>query len=210
MALSLRHPGIEPMGEFDLLDSEATAIVGGEIGVFDGTLRDSAGGTDLHAYDADGYVEGQFPNRTVVRRANDTDVGPFLLLDDGIAGYGTMFGTLIGATTGKVIGNPVSGAGTVLGPSTLTGSGKITGWSKPGTYMVTTDVLSAGNPPTAATAPGTALYSDALGLWTLTVGGAVAARFIEWQNGDSLVNTPVDLVNNTYTLNFMVLEKVNV
>lgn len=208
MALQLRHPGIEPLGEFDLLDSEATSIVGGEIGTFDGTLRDSAGGTDLHAFDADGYVEGTFPNRTVIRRANDTDAGPFLILDDGIRGYGTFFGTLVGSTTGKVIGNPVSGAGTILGPTTLAGSGKVTAWDKPGLYMVTTNVLDSTNPPTAATAPGTALYSNAVGQWTLTAGGGVVGRFVEWQNGDSLVNTPADLVNGTYTITFMVVEKV--
>ena len=208
MALKLRHPGIEPLGEFDLLDSETTSIVGGEIGTFDGTLRDEAGGTDLHAFDADGYVEGAFPFRTVVRRANDTDVGPFLILDDGISGYGTLFGTLVGSVAGKVIGNPVTGAGTLLGPTTISGSGKVTGWDKPGTYMVTTDVLCATNPPTAATAPGTALYSGATGLWTLTVGGAVVGRFIEWNNGDSLVNTPADLVKGTYTITYMVVEKV--
>lgn len=208
MALILRHPGIEPLGEFDLLDSETTSIVGGEIGVFDGVLRDSAGGTDLHAYDVDGYVEGNFPNRTVIRRANDTDAGPFLILDDGIRGYGTFFGTLIGSSTGQVIGNPVSGAGTLLGPTTIAGSGKVTCWDKPGLYMVTTNVLDATNPPTAATAPGTALYSNAVGQWTLTAGGAVVGRFVEWQNGDSLVNTPADLVNGTYTITYMVVEKV--
>jgi hypothetical protein len=74
--------------------------------------------------------------------------------------------------------------------------------------MVTTDVLDSANPPTAATSPNTALYSNAVGQWTLTAGGAVVGRFIEWQNGDSQVTTPADNVNSTYTLTYMVLEKV--
>lgn len=204
MALILRHPGNEPLGEFDILDSEAASILGGEIGTFDGTLRDSAGGTDLHAFDVDGYVEGAQPFRTVIRRANDTDAGPFLILDDGTTGYGTLFGSLIGATAGHT--TEQSGA-VVLGPSTLRGSGKVTAWDKPGLYMVTTDVLDTANPPTAATVAGTALYSNAIGQWTLTTGGALVGRFVEWQNGDSYVNTPVDHLNNTYTLRFMVVEK---
>lgn len=206
MALYLRHPGIEPLGEFDLLDTEAGSILGGEIGVFDGTLRDSAGGTDLHAYDVDGYVEGSVPNRTVVRRADNTDAGHFLILDDGIAGYGTMFGTLIGSNTGHVT-NFGTSTGTVLGPATHQGSGKVTCWDKQGLYMVTTDVLDDVNPPTAATTAGTALYSNAVGQWTLTAGGGVVGRFVEWQNGDSLVTTSADMLSNTYTLRFMVVEK---
>lgn len=207
MALYLRHPGIEPLGEFDLLDTEADSILGGEIGTFDGTLRDSAGGTDLHAFDVDGYVEGATPNRTVIRRANDTDAGPYLLLDDGTTGYGTYFGVLIGSNTGRVT-NFGTSTGTVLGPATHRASGKITCWDKPGLYMVSIDVLCTGNPPTSATAAGTALYSNAVGQWTLTAGAGVVGRFVEWQNGDSLVTTQADQLNATYTLNFMVVEKV--
>lgn len=204
MALKLRHPGIEPAGEFDVLDTDAANIIGGDIGVFDGTLRDSAGGTDLHAYDVDGYVSGANPFRTVVRLADNTDVGPFLLLDDGIAGYGTMLGSLIGSNAGQA--TSVTGS-VVIGPSTLRGSGKVTCWDKPGLYMVTVDTLGT-TPPNSGTTPGTALYADATGLWTTVAGGAVVARFVEWQNGDSLVTTTADMLNNTFTITDMVIAKV--
>jgi len=204
MALKLRHPGIEPAGEFDVLDTDAANIIGGDIGVFDGTLRDSAGGTDLHAYDVDGYVSGTNPFRTVVRLADNTDVGPFLLLDDGIAGYGTMFGSIIGSNAGQA--TSITGA-VVVGPSTLRGSGKVTCWDKPGLYMVTIDTLGT-TPPNSGTAPGTALYADANGLWTTVAGGAVVARFIEWQDGDSLVTTTAEMLNGTFTITDMVIAKV--
>ena len=74
--------------------------------------------------------------------------GPFYLTDDGTAsngsppssGYGTLFGSLVGGNVGQVVTG-----GTLLGPHTAAGSGKITLWMNPGLYGVSLDALDVTN-----------------------------------------------------------------
>ena len=90
--------------------------------------------------------------------------------------------------------------GTVLGPHTAAGSGKVTLWDKPGLYGVTLDAVApsvdvvVSNPM-----PGDPLFADTLGRLTLTAGESfdtgsggetIVGRFAEFTTNGSLVTTP--------------------
>ena len=122
---------------------------------------------------------------------------PLFLVDEGTTGYGTLFGEVVGGTTGQVVTG-----GAVLGPHTATGSGKWTLWDKPGLYAVTLDAvdttINSGLVPTnPALVGGDALYATAAGLLTPDVGSAfeavVVGRFVEFAPNASLVTTPASL-----------------
>jgi hypothetical protein len=124
---------------------------------------------------------------------------PLFLVDDGTNGYGTLFGTVVGAIAGQVVAN-----GAVLGPHTATGSGKLTIWDKPGLYAVSLDAvdttINSGLVPTnPALAGNDALYATAAGLLTPNVAVAfeavVVGRFVEFQASQSLVTSSERLVS---------------
>lgn len=212
MALKLLVPGIQPIGVFDGLDSEATTLYGGEIV----TLRSIAAtvATDKAAADVyRGFVYGS--KRVCVTRNIGTTDGyrPLMLADDGLTGYGTLFGSVVGGTVGMV-----STGGTSLGPHTTTGSGKVTCWDKPGLYAVSLDAAcdqaADGLVPTNATLnTGSQLTfvpsSSTVGGQLTPVGSTAAAgntvvvaHFVEFETSGSLVTTPNYLVSSltpTYT-----------
>jgi len=206
MALKLLQAGIQPIGQFDGYDSEitlaATGFKGGEVC----SLIYVPLGTDHAAKDADGtdgYVGTTTKIRPCVTRTLADGTRPLFLSDDGASGYGTLFGELIGAIVGQVGSGP--GTGTVLGPHTAAGSGKITCWDKPGLYAVTLDAVVTGSegldPANGTLTGGDPLYATATGLLTpvsandFDSGGIVVARFIEFQTNGSLVTTPNYLVS---------------
>src|SRR6185369_12913969 len=144
MSLKLLQPGIQPLGQFDGLDADVLNTKGGEVVTF--TYVNSTGqpgvhvaGEDQGAYDVfDGYVNvsGTFkrPAVTKTHAATNFAARPLMLSDDGITGYGTLFGSVVGGSVGQVVTG-----GAVLGPHTATGSGKTTCWDKPGLYGVSLD-----------------------------------------------------------------------
>lgn len=194
MALKILQPGTQPLGQFDGLDAQTTSSLGGEVCTF----TYIALATDDAAADVeDGYV-AQANTRAAVTTTLASGARPLFLLDEGISGYGTIFGEVVGASTGQV-----STGGAVLGPHTATGSGKVTLWDKPGLYAVTLDAvdttLNSGLVPTnPALSGGDALYATAAGLLTPNAGAAfeavVVGRFIEFAPNGSLVTTPLGQV----------------
>lgn len=146
MALKLLQPSLRPLGQFDLADSSAT-IKGGEIV----KLASSAIASDEAAADSHqvgpllGAAATNFANFSADTFANGTLCG---LADDGDAGYGTQFGTLIGNNAGKGVQVPTSlgatlaGGAVVIGPETHAASGKVTVWHAAGLYSVNADALA--------------------------------------------------------------------
>ena len=200
MALKILNPGIMPLGQFDGYDAITTSIKGGEVGTITGVLLGNS--VDKSAYDsngADGYV-GNPAKRPVITTTLASGVRPLFLLDEGVAGYGTLFGTVVGGTVGLV-----STGGAVLGPHSAAASGKITCWDKEGLYAVTLDAVdttaSTGLVPTNSTlAIGDPLYATTAGLLTPRLAGSfeagkVLGRFIEFTTDRSLVTTPQYLVS---------------
>lgn len=199
MALILLQPGIQPLGQYDAVDGYALTVKGGEVCTF--TSVTVAG--DKAAADAlDGYLNpgtSRVALTVNLLSAVADGYGPFMLVDDGTANYGTLFGTVVGGTSGAV-----QTGGAVLGPHTATGSGKWTAWDKPGLYGVTLDALHTDVQPTQTLNPGDALYARAgnqsnPGFLTATSSGAagvptVMARFVEFRTNGSLVTTPNRLV----------------
>lgn len=224
MSLKLLQPGIQPIGQFDGYDSDVLTLKGGEVVTLcsvptPGQPGTSAVGFDKAAYDAfDGYVNeaGTF-YRPAVSRLYDQSTGtpqitglsrPLMLADEGILGYGTLFGAVVGGTVGQQSNGPNSYTGAVLGPHTATGSGKVTCWDKPGLYAVSLDAcdttVSTGLQPTNTTGlfVGAALSFTGMGLLTPAVNGApvlatgapTVGRFVEFATNGSLVTTPNYLV----------------
>jgi hypothetical protein len=186
----------KPLGQFDGFDSTTLSLLGGEVVYLASVVNTNA--TDKASYDVfDGY---NFPNlRPVVKLAttNGAAIRPLMLADEGIAGYGTLFGTVVGGTVGQV-----STGGAVLGPHSATGSGKVTCWAQPGLYAVSTDAVdtAAGGllPTNTLAQPGTPLYYNASGKLTLTANQVASApivgSFVEFATNGSLVTTPNSLV----------------
>lgn len=200
MSLKPLQAGREPLGQFDGLDSELTSLKGGEVVTFSSVALTSS---DLAASDAfDGYVNpSSTQKRTVVTKTLSTGKRPLMLADEGTTGYGTLFGTLVGGTVGQSV------SGTVLGPHTTSGSGKVTCWDKPGLYAVSLDAVASesttGLQPTNTTLDtGAALYATTAGVLTPLSGdsfevGLVVARFVEFTTNGSLVTTPKKLVDSS-------------
>jgi len=199
MSLKLLQPGTQPLGQYDGLDSEVLTLKGGEVV----TLVNSAlSANDKAAKDSfDGYSNPSgLPGRPVVTKTLSATSRPLFLADEGITGYGTLFGSVVGGTVGQVVTG-----GAVLGPHTATGSGKVTCWDKPGLYAVSLDACdtnaSTGLQPTHATlTTGMPLYFTSAGLLTPTIasspGGAgpVVARFVDFETSGSLVTTQSSMV----------------
>jgi hypothetical protein len=193
MSLRLLQPNTPtPIGQFDGLDSEVLSLKGGEVVSLKSVLISSG---ELSAFDAkDGY-QNPGTKRVVVTKTLTSGNRPLYLADEGITGYGTIFGSVVGGTVGQVTN------GALLGPSTATGSGKVTCWGDvPGTYAVSLDNVDTnavtGLVPTNATlVAGAPLYATAAGLLTPLVGssfeaGLKVATFIDFETNGSLVTTP--------------------
>jgi hypothetical protein len=227
MALKLLQPGCQPLGQFDGVDAETLTFKGGEVCSFasvatPGQPGVAASGFDQGAYDVfDGYVNAaSLPSRAAISKtftgatSGNTifpAVGarPLFLADDGISGYGTLFGTVVGGTVGQTSYGPnsVVSAANLLGPSTATGSGKITCWDKPGLYAISLDAVdttvgttNGGLVPTnTSLSVGKALGFTAAGLVTQftasqNVSTAAMGHFVEFNTNGSLVTTPNFLV----------------
>jgi hypothetical protein len=201
MALKLLQPGVQPLGQYDGLDTEVLTLKGGEVVTFTSVVATSA--TDKAAKDVfDGYVS---PNkRPVITRNVATAARPLMLSDEGISGYGTLFGSVVGGTVGQV-----STGGAVLGPHTATGSGKVTCWDKPGLYAVSLDACDTASADglqptnsTLATGAGLTWVPAATDGGQLTPVGSTAAagntvvvgRFISFETNGSLVTTSNNMV----------------
>ena len=211
MALYLLQPGIQPLGQFDFLDTDLSSVLGGEVGTLDEASRTNTD-TEKAAQDAlDGYQAPDVETgtldatRAVLRIADSATENTklFYLLDDGQENYGTLFGTLIGTPVG--LSTTTANGGTALGPHTAAASGKVTAWDKPGMYAVSGDAVGGNlNPNTGnlndTPEPGTTLYREATtGKLTEVDNGDQIALFIELssEGGGSLVNTPAELVGAT-------------
>lgn len=188
---------MQPYGQFDGLDSEATSLLGGEVVSFTNVTFQ---GTDKGAADlSDGYSGTTTKRRVAVTKTLVSGMRPLFLADEGVKGYGTLFGEVVGSAVGQVVTG-----GAQLGPHTAAGSGKVTLWNGPGMFAVTLDAvdttastgLSLDN---ATLTGGTALYATAAGLLTPNAAAAfqavVVARFVEFQTNGSLVTSTKALVS---------------
>lgn len=198
MALKPLFTTRHPVGVFDCLDGYTTSFKGGEVVTLT-SVANSGVGADKAAYDAfDGYaLPSSVQKRPVVTRALASGKRPLFLADEGIAGYGTLLGSVVGSTVGQVTN------GTVLGPHTAEASGKVTCWQDTGLYAVTLDAVdtnaSTGLQPTNTTLDvGAPLYASVTGVLTPVSANSfeanlVVARFIEFTTNGSLVTTPAKL-----------------
>lgn len=207
MALFPYQSGIQPLGQFDMVDTfltGANVVMGGEVGTLT-TASKTVSAAEKAAYDVlDGYVAPAISGlRTALTKTIATAaVRPLWLLDDGTTGYGTLFGQVIGTPVGLLT------TGTNIGPHTAAGSGKVTAWDKPGIYAISMDAVDTHATlglvlVNAFCVPGGAIYPTALGLLTPTIArsvagaGPVVARFVEFETRPFLVTTPASLVSAT-------------
>lgn len=199
MALKILNPGVQPLGQFDGLDTQLTSFLGGEVCAL---TYVSITANDKHASDVDdGYVSSTSKTRPAVTKTlTVTTSRPLFLADEGTSGYGTLFGQVVGGTAGAA----VSG-GAQLGPHSATGSGKVTLWDKPGLYAVTLDAVdttvSTGLVPTNSTLAGNApLYATVTGQLTPNVANSFdpsfeVGRFIEFTTNGSKVTSSLNMVS---------------
>jgi hypothetical protein len=193
MALFPKNGQDRPFGQFDLLD--ATMPKGGEVMTL--VAVSTAPGTDKAAADVldDGYVPDTSAVRPAASFATTGPLTPLFLADDGTAGYGVLFGVVVGAVAGQTSYGP--GGGTNLGPPTFTGSGKCTLVCSPGLYGVSLDAVdtTAGGliPSNTALTVGTALYYTSAGLLTTTAnkvsGATQVGNLSEFETTGSMVTT---------------------
>jgi hypothetical protein len=196
MALIPLNPGIQPLGIFDVKNTEAAGLKGGEVMTL-GTESRTNSSTETAAPDV--TLDGYGTLRTVAKLATDS-VDFVALCDEGAGpGYFTLLGTVVGGNTGMAI------SGAALGPHTTAASGKVTLWDKPGLYEVTLDALAAGFQAGAGEdglTPGAVLgYTNTGKLSHSVENGAVAetgcAIFVEFSHSQSLVTTPSWLVGGS-------------
>jgi hypothetical protein len=208
MALELVQPGGQPLGQFDGLDSIYLTVKGGEVATITGApVKGTDKDTGFASVGSDGYVQSNNLDgyRPVVTTVLVSGARPLCLVDDGVAGYGTMFGSIIGGIAGQISDGLGVQNGTLIGPHTATGSGKLTLWDKPGTYAVTLDAVdtTAGTgllPTNPNVWIGGKLYATAAGKLTPTQASAFenigVGNFLNFETykGGALVTTPVSLV----------------
>jgi len=203
MALLALQPGLLPLGQFDCIDTDLASVTGGEVMALTSASTTLSSSEKAAADALDGYLydaSGAIANRAVTRLALAADVDGFLALaDDGLAGYGTMFGQTIGTPAG------LSVTGSNLGPHSAAASGKVTLWDKPGLYEVTVSSLASDFVSALAytgLTPGAALGFNASSklshaLCSGAVSSSSVATFVEFASGGSLVTTPAKLVGTT-------------
>ena len=202
MALEIVQPGVQPLGQFDGADGIYLTVKGGQVATIKGVAKTADS-------QAAGYQDGYVGlNRPVVTTSLVPGDRPLMLVDEGIYGYGTLFGSVIGGIAGQIAYGVGQVAATQLGPHTAAGSGKLTLWDKQGTYAITLDAVDTtaqtGLVPTNSTLKiGSALYAKNNGVITPnsalnfdTDGYATIGRFLNFEGfkGGSLVTTPVTLV----------------
>ena len=204
MALEIVQPGVQPLGQFDGADGIYLTVKGGEVATIKGVSRTAGVDSQAAGYN-DGYVGANRPVATTSLVPGDR---PLMLVDEGIFGYGTLFGSVIGGIAGQISYGVGQVAATELGPHTAAASGKLTLWDKPGTYAITLDAVDTtvqtGLVPTNSTLKiGSALYAKNNGIITPNAslnfdsdGYATIGRFLNFEGykGGSLVTTPVTLV----------------
>ena len=171
MALLMVQEGVQPAGQYDNLDGYSPK--GGEVYV----LYSKGVG-------ADGY------QIVSARPAVTGDGYSFFLVDDGLTGYGVLFGNTVTRTaTGFTSG---ADSGTRLGPASEVGSGKLTLWDKPGLYAVTLDALFDSESSLRAALPGAHLTCEsATGKLKLgeMAAGMPLAFVVTYKIDESLVTT---------------------
>lgn len=207
MALYLLQPGLNPLGDFDFDEVDLPNVVGGDLGTLDeaaraNTLTEKAAADVFDGYVADGSSVATRPILRLADSASETRK-LFYLLDDGKAGYGVMFGSVIGTPVG------LSTTGTNLGPHTAAGSGKVTAWDKPGLYAVSRDaVLADLSDLTDTPLPGALLYRGPTSakLSSLADTGDKVAMFVEMASNGSLVTTPGRLVGASESFDRIVIQ----
>src|SRR5271165_5245429 len=176
MALILHNPGANPLGQFDGYFGETLNFKGGEVCTWAAMAYPAPGAGDV---DNDGYVITAMGKAVpgVSRALLTSSSKPLFLSDDGIQGYGTLFGAVVGGMVGQQVNGPYAYTGAVLGPHTATASGKVTVWDKQGLYGTTLDAVdtaATGLVPTNATLTvGAGITYTATGLLT-PVGSANA------------------------------------
>jgi hypothetical protein len=199
MALIPLNPGVQPLGIFDMKNTQAAGLLGGEVMTF-GTASRTNSASENAAADVTG--DGYGTNRTVAQLAT-ASVDFVALCDEGTSpGYFTMLGSVIGGNTGMTL------SGSVLGPNTTAGSGKVTLWDKPGLYEVTLDAVAASFQAGAGLnglTPGAVIGHTNVGKLSHSIeNGAVAATgcaiFVEFAGPSGLVTTPAWIVGGTNTV----------
>tara|TARA_A200000159_G_C7329249_1_gene342275 strand:+ start:1016 stop:1639 length:624 start_codon:yes stop_codon:yes gene_type:complete len=178
MALKLLNPGLRPLGMFDLDDADATNLVGGEYV----ELQTDDNTVEAYAADAGQLLDG---DDSIVSFARGSRTAGSLggLADDGVAGYGTLFGEMIGSTAGQATSQ--SGA-VVIGPQTNAGSGKVTVFATAGLYGVTD---GTGTELPAAAANAVLSANGTTGLLQTTGAGDDVAIHVGAMSDTSLVST---------------------
>ena len=203
MALYPLNPTVTPLGQFDVLDTELTAILGGEVMTLTTAPRINTASETAAADALDGYLykNSAADNRPASTRASTAAQFPLMLADDGNSPeYLTYFGSLTGP-----LGLGGSETGTRIGPHTASGSGKITLWDKAGLYGVSVNALAG---DFVSTLVGNLLNpGDTLGFGSgadigkiahadcaNVVSGTGVGYFVEFSSDPSLVTTPNRLV----------------
>ena len=156
MALFPLQPGLYPLGQFDIIDTSLASITGGEVLYLVSASRTNTASETAAADVLDGYDQATPGQRPATDLVGGTARVLNFLADDGTAGYGTIFGEVIGTPTG------LSTTGTNLGPHTAVASGKVTLWDKDGLYEVTATSVAADfvtSLSNSAIAPGTSPFA---------------------------------------------------
>jgi len=207
MALFPLNAGGRPLGQFDMLDTELSVIKGGEILTLTEASRTNTTIEKAAADVFDGYIAAApgVGSRSVATIASLAAEAPLFLVDEGSSpDYLTSFGTLVGSTVG------INTTGTILGPHTATGSGKVTLWDQPGLYVITVDAIASDFQSTEGLLDGYALSAgDILGFnnsgqlahgsCSGVVTGSGVCNFVEFESGGktgAIVNTPPRLVGS--------------
>ena len=134
MALKLLNPGLRPLGQFDLNDGDV--ITGGEYvelatqGAGEGYAADVGAMVMPAGTPAFILGGGGGGGARIVGRLGG-------LSDDGVAEYGTHFGSVIGGNAGAMTQFGNNGGSILVGPRTTVASGKVTVFAAPGLYGVT-------------------------------------------------------------------------
>ena len=200
MALKLLNPGLRPLGQFDLDDTDAGLIVGGE------HVALASARADVEGYAADVGLMADFdvspPVVPTFQRDQRTGQAVGGLADEGGAEYGTQFGSLIGQNAGRSTQFGIQAGAVVVGPTTDQASGKVTVWAQSGLYGVTDDVSTAANPLSGAVTNGrisaTAAGGGEAGRLSAAAAGALdethLALYVSEVNDTSLVSTTATAV----------------